>query len=66
METFALTRPHPLRLGPGVDLRGCLEAAPSLPGLQVAPVLRRIGSLGVAPLRFAGAERAIQPAIASG
>ena len=55
-----LTRPHPLRLNPGDDLRGCLTAALGSQGVEAAFVLQGIGSLSVAQLRFAGAEQATE------
>lgn len=48
-------RPHPLRLCPGDDLRGAIEAA--LCGQGAAFVVQGIGSLSVAQLRFAGRPR---------
>ena len=47
--------PFPLRLHPGDDLRGAIEAA--LHGHGAAFVLQGIGSLSVAQLRFAGRPR---------
>jgi len=48
----------PLRLGPGDDLRGVLEAAVAAQGCGAAFVLAGIGSLSVTCLRFAGADEA--------
>ena len=48
---------HPLRLSPGDDLRGALEDVLRELGTQAAFVLQGIGSLGVAQLRFAGADQ---------
>lgn len=45
---------HPLRLGPGADLRAAIEAAAAELGAQAAFVVQGIGSLGVAQLRYAG------------
>jgi predicted DNA-binding protein with PD1-like motif len=47
---------HPLRLSPGDDLRASVEGVLSRLGVRAAFVLQGIGSLGVAQLRFAGAE----------
>jgi hypothetical protein len=48
----------PLRLAPGMDLRGAIEAA--LGTHTAAFVVQGIGSLSVAQLRFAGAEQATE------
>jgi predicted DNA-binding protein with PD1-like motif len=45
---------HPLRLGPGADLRAAIEAAAAELGAQAAFVVQGIGSLRVAQLRYAG------------
>ncbi|WP_228896611.1 PPC domain-containing DNA-binding protein [Pseudoduganella aquatica] len=45
---------HPLRLGPGADLRAAIEAAAAELGAQAAFVVQGIGSLSVAQLRYAG------------
>ncbi|MBC8008422.1 MAG: DNA-binding protein [Prolixibacteraceae bacterium] len=47
----------PLRLRPGQDLRAALEAALTEHAAGAAFVLQGIGSLSVAQLRLAGAER---------
>lgn len=47
-------RAHPLRLGPGADLRAAIEAAAAELGAQAAFVVQGIGSLSVAQLRYAG------------
>lgn len=44
----------PLRLNPGDDLRGAVEAALRASGCDAGFVLQGIGSLGVARLRYAG------------
>ncbi|KQV79953.1 DNA-binding protein [Massilia sp. Root351] len=44
---------HPLRLGPGADLRAAIEAA-AAEACAAAFVLQGIGSLSVAQLRYAG------------
>jgi predicted DNA-binding protein with PD1-like motif len=46
----------PLRLHPGDDLRGALDAALAARGGAAAFVLSGIGSLGAARLRYAGIE----------
>ena len=60
---------HPLRLGPGADLRAAVEAAVAaicaahgawLGGQGAAFVLQGIGSLSVAQLRFAGMPEATE------
>jgi predicted DNA-binding protein with PD1-like motif len=48
----------PLRLAPGMDLRGAIEAA--LGTHTAAFVVQGIGSLSVAQLRFAGAGQATE------
>ncbi|MCA3841623.1 PPC domain-containing DNA-binding protein [Burkholderia sp.] len=48
---------HPLRLSPGDDLRGAIEAALRQHGAHAAFVLQGIGSLSVAQLRFAGVDQ---------
>jgi predicted DNA-binding protein with PD1-like motif len=48
----------PLRLAPGMDLRGAIEAA--LGKHTAAFVVQGIGSLSVAQLRFAGAGQATE------
>jgi len=50
----------PLRLTPGNDLRGALEAALREHGWSAAFVLQGIGSLSVAQLRLAGADQPIE------
>lgn len=50
----------PLRLGPGADLRGALDAALAERGLQAAFVLAGIGSLSLTRLRLAGAAEAME------
>jgi predicted DNA-binding protein with PD1-like motif len=47
----------PLRLHPGQDLRGALEAVLTQNGAGAGFVLQGIGSLDVAQLRLAGAEQ---------
>lgn len=47
----------PLRLSPGDDLRGAIEAALRERQASAAFVLQGIGSLSVAQLRFAGLEQ---------
>ncbi|RQS10165.1 DNA-binding protein [Burkholderia sp. Bp9002] len=47
---------YPLRLSPGDDLRGSIEDALRRRKWPAAFVLQGIGSLGIAQLRFAGAE----------
>lgn len=47
-------KPLPLRLHPGDDLRGALEAAVAAQGCAAAFVVSGIGSLSQAALRFAG------------
>ncbi|KVH37458.1 PPC domain-containing DNA-binding protein [Burkholderia cepacia] len=47
---------HPLRLSPGDDLRGAIEAALHQHEAHAAFVIQGIGSLSVAQLRFAGAD----------
>lgn len=49
-------RIHPLRLGPGDDLRPALEAVFHRLGWRAAFVLQAIGSLDGARLRFAGRD----------
>ena len=49
-------KPWPLRLLPGEDLRGALEAAVAAQGCTAAFVLAGIGSLAQTRLRLAGAE----------
>jgi predicted DNA-binding protein with PD1-like motif len=51
---------HPLRLVPGDDLRGALEAALRQLGVPAAFVIQGIGSLSVAKLRLAGADEAVE------
>lgn len=46
----------PLRLNPGDDLRGALDAALGAQGCAAAFVVSGIGSLRAARLRFAGIE----------
>jgi predicted DNA-binding protein with PD1-like motif len=53
-----MMKPLPLRLGPGDDLRGALEAAVAAQGCGAAFVVAGIGSLSTTCLRFAGAEQA--------
>jgi predicted DNA-binding protein with PD1-like motif len=48
----------PIRLGPGQDLRGALEAAVREHGGQAAFVIAGIGSLSDARIRFAGVDQA--------
>ncbi|WP_175840137.1 PPC domain-containing DNA-binding protein [Burkholderia arboris] len=48
---------HPLRLSPGDDLRGAIEAALRQHDMHAAFVLQGIGSLSVAQLRFAGVDQ---------
>lgn len=50
----------PLRLMPGDDLRGALDAALAAQGVQAAFVLAGIGSLRPACLRLAGAETIVR------
>jgi predicted DNA-binding protein with PD1-like motif len=50
----------PLRLTPGNDLRGTLEAALRDHGWSAAFVLQGIGSLRVAQLRLAGADQPVE------
>ena len=50
----------PLRLFPGQDLRGALEAVLTEHGAGAAFVLQGIGSLSVAQLRWAGAEHSTE------
>jgi predicted DNA-binding protein with PD1-like motif len=50
----------PVRLLPGDDLRLALQAVVAARGLGAAFVLAGIGSLSVAQLRLAGAERPLQ------
>ena len=50
-------RTFPLRLLPGQDLRAALEAVLAKHQMSAAFVLQGIGSLSVARLRLAGAER---------
>lgn len=52
--------PWPVRLLPGDDLRAALQAAVAARGFSAAFVLAGIGSLSVAQLRLAGAERPLQ------
>jgi predicted DNA-binding protein with PD1-like motif len=47
---------HALRLSPGDDLRAALGTLLPSFGVEAAFVVQGIGSLGVAQLRFAGAE----------
>jgi predicted DNA-binding protein with PD1-like motif len=47
-------RAIPLRFGPGIDLRAALEAVLAEHGVTAGFVLQGIGSLSVAPIRFAG------------
>jgi predicted DNA-binding protein with PD1-like motif len=56
-------KPWPVRLNPGDDLRGALEAAVAVQGGGAAFVLAGIGSLSAACVRFAGAE---QPSVLGG
>jgi len=51
-----MIKPWPLRLLPGDDLRGALEAAVAAQGCTAAFVLAGIGSLAQTRLRLAGAE----------
>lgn len=55
---------HPLRLGPGADLRAAIEAAVAEAGggtdASAAFVLQGIGSLSVAQLRYAGMPTATE------
>ena len=53
-----MLRALPLRLMPGDDLRGALEAAVAAHGCSAAFVLSGIGSLAATQLRLAGAEQA--------
>jgi predicted DNA-binding protein with PD1-like motif len=46
----------PLRLNPGDDLRGALDAALGLQGSTTAFVISGIGSLSAARIRFAGID----------
>ncbi len=46
----------PIRLTPGQDLRGALEAAVASRHCKAAVVVSGIGSLGEARVRFAGAD----------
>jgi predicted DNA-binding protein with PD1-like motif len=55
MSTDTMT---PIRLHPGQDLRGALEALLGAHGEQAGFVVTGIGSLSVATLRFAGARTA--------
>ncbi|WP_241021134.1 PPC domain-containing DNA-binding protein [Burkholderia sp. Ac-20344] len=48
---------HPLRLSPGDDLRGAIEAALRRHESHAAFVIQGIGSLSVAQLRFAGVDQ---------
>ncbi|ABK11430.1 MULTISPECIES: PPC domain-containing DNA-binding protein [Burkholderia] len=48
---------HPLRLSPGDDLRGAIEAALHRHEAHAAFVIQGIGSLSVAQLRFAGVDQ---------
>lgn len=48
---------HPLRLSPGDDLRGAIEAALHQHEAHAAFVIQGIGSLSVAQLRFAGVDQ---------
>ncbi|MEK7919081.1 PPC domain-containing DNA-binding protein [Burkholderia contaminans] len=48
---------HPLRLSPGDDLRGAIEAALRRREAHAAFVIQGIGSLSVAQLRFAGVDQ---------
>ena len=48
---------HPLRLSPGDDLRGAIEAALRRHEAHAAFVIQGIGSLSVAQLRFAGVDQ---------
>jgi predicted DNA-binding protein with PD1-like motif len=48
----------PIRLTPGQDLRGTLEAAVRDQGCQAAFVISGIGSLSDARIRFAGVDQA--------
>ncbi len=54
---------QPVRLAPGDDLRGRIEAIAREQGLAAAFVVQGIGSLSVAQLRFAGID---EPATLSG
>ena len=49
---------HALRLNPGDDLRGALDAALKQRGAEAAFVVSGIGSLSGARIRYAGAETA--------
>jgi predicted DNA-binding protein with PD1-like motif len=49
---------HALRLNPGDDLRGALDAALRQRGAEAAFVISGIGSLRGARIRYAGAETA--------
>lgn len=51
--------PWPLRLLPGDDLRGALEAAVAAQGCTAAFVLAGIGSLAATRLRLAGADEVL-------
>ena len=51
-----MIKPWPLRLLPGDDLRGAIEAAVAAQGCTAAFVLAGIGSLAQTRLRLAGAE----------
>ena len=53
---MTMIKPWPLRLLPGDDLRGALEAAVAAQGCTAAFVLAGIGSLAQTRLRLAGAE----------
>jgi predicted DNA-binding protein with PD1-like motif len=53
-------RVHIIRLSPGHDLRGALQAFAASPGMGAAFILSGIGSLTQANLRFAGREAATQ------
>ena len=55
-----LMDPLPLRLHPGDDLRGALEAAVRAAGWEAAFVIAGIGSLLDARLRLAGAAETMQ------
>ncbi|MDR0240762.1 MAG: DNA-binding protein [Burkholderia sp.] len=48
---------HPLRLSPGDDLRGAIEAALCQHDAHAAFVIQGIGNLSVAQLRFAGVDQ---------
>lgn len=55
-KTAPTMQAHPLRLSPGDDLRAAIEAELHRHAWGAAFVIQGIGSLGVAQLRFAGAD----------